>query len=174
MEILKKVLKLRLGDDKFKTLSNHVKNLDDALFSYIIKRLEIYESIVNKYKPKVRPALDPYVSSELGIYRRLDDKEIGEFLGYPECCINSFINGRVVIDEEHMKELKEIKNCHAVVLTSGFIPCSIKCQRAIKNKLIGYLSYEDFEVILKVEEELKKNLPHYHYGYTEYYEKFII
>ncbi len=165
---LNKFLELLKGDSNYKVLSEHVKKLDDFIVNVIIERLKIYDEIVNKYKPKVRPALDPYVASELGIYRRLDDWELGKFLGYPECCIKSFISGRVVIDNEHLKEVENIDK--KVVLTAGFIPCSLKCKEAIKNGLIGYLDDEDFKIIIKVNEELKKALPHYHIFYPDYYE----
>ncbi|WP_456471713.1 DUF483 domain-containing protein [Methanocaldococcus sp.] len=148
-DIIKKIENLRRGKGEFKTLKEHIMNLDDFQYNIIIERLKIEDEVVKKYNPKVRPALDPYVSSELGIYRRLNDIEIGKFLGYPECCIRSFVEEvRVSIDREHLKEAEEIDK--HVVLTSGFIPCSLKCREAIKNKLLGHLNDEDLKVIKKV------------------------
>ncbi|ENN95583.1 hypothetical protein J422_07052 [Methanocaldococcus villosus KIN24-T80] len=144
-DILKKILQMREGKSEFKKLEENIKNMDDIKFEYLINRLKTQIEIVNKYKPKVRPALDPVISFELGVYRRLDDYEIGKLLNYPLCCIKSFSEDfRIAIDREHLKEAKEI-NTYAIVITSGFIPCSLKCKMAMKNGLLGYMDEEEFK-----------------------------
>ncbi len=181
-KLLYKIEKLRNGElEDFKILKKHIQSLDEFQYKNIIDRLKFQIEIVEKYKPKVRPAIDPVVSTELGIYRRLDDYEIGKLLEYPECCIKSFVeNVRISIDNEHLKEVDEIreelknKGVYAIVLPSGFIPCSLKCKEAIKRGYIGYLNKEEFDNILKLEEELKKKIVHWHFGYSEFYEKIIL
>lgn len=180
--LLYKIEKLRSGElNEFKVLKEHIQSLDEFQYQQIVNRLKFQIEIVEKYKPKVRPAIDPVVSTELGIYRRLDDFEIGKLLGYPECCIKSFVeDARIGIDREHLKEVEEMKDglknkgIYAIVLPSGFIPCSLKCEEAIKRGFIGYLNKEEFDNILKLEKELKEKIKHWHFGYDEYYEKIII
>lgn len=62
----------------------------------------------------------------------------------------------------------------ALILPSGFIPCSLKCKRAWENRLIAYVDSREYQMILELEEELKRELPHFHLGYNEYYEKLPI
>jgi hypothetical protein len=82
--LYKKIVELRDNDsDKFQVLSKHIQSMPDDMFEYILKRLEKQIEIVKKYEIEIRPAIDPFVSSELGIYRRLDDLELGELLDYP-------------------------------------------------------------------------------------------
>ena len=91
--LLHKIEKLRAGElEGFKTLKEHIQSLDEFQYQQIVERLKFQIEIVEKYNPKVRPAIDPVVSTELGIYRRLDDFEIGKLLDYPECCIKSFVD----------------------------------------------------------------------------------
>jgi len=180
--LLHKIEKLRAGElEGFETLKEHIQSLDEFQYQQIVERLKFQIEIVEKYKPKVRPAIDPVVSTELGIYRRLDDFEIGKLLDYPECCIKSFVDDvRVAIDREHLKEVEEMREelknrgVYAIVLPSGFIPCSLKCEEAIKRGFIGYLTKEEFDKILELEKELKEKIKHWHFGYEEYYEKIII
>lgn len=177
-QILEKIMKVREGKTEFKALENHVKRMDDERFDYIIARLKRQMEIVDKYDPKIRPAIDPMVSSELGIYRRLDDYELGELLNYPKCCIMSFSEeARFGIDRDHLKEIDEMdkdENAYAIILPSGFIPCSLKCKEAWDRKLIAFVTYEDYLNIIKLEDELFKELPHFHGAYDEYYEKIIL
>ncbi|ADC69905.1 protein of unknown function DUF483 [Methanocaldococcus sp. FS406-22] len=181
-KLLYKIEKLRTGElEGFETLKEHIQSLDEFQYQNIVNRLKFQIEIVEKYKPKVRPAIDPVVSTELGIYRRLDDFEIGKLLDYPECCIKSFVEDvRVAIDREHLKEVEEMREelknrgVYAIVLPSGFIPCSLKCEEAIKRGFIGYLTKEEFDKILELEKELKEKIKHWHFGYEDYYEKIII
>ncbi|AIJ05645.1 hypothetical protein JH146_0799 [Methanocaldococcus bathoardescens] len=180
--LLYKIEKLRTGElEGFEILKEHIQSLDEFQYQDIINRLKFQIEIVEKYKPKVRPAIDPVVSTELGIYRRLDDFEIGKLLDYPDCCIKSFVEDvRIAIDREHLKEVEEMreelksKGIYAIVLPSGFIPCSLKCEEAIKRGYIGYLNKEEFDKILELEKELKEKIRHWHFGYDEYYEKIIL
>ncbi|AAB99109.1 conserved hypothetical protein [Methanocaldococcus jannaschii DSM 2661] len=180
--LLYKIEKLRSGElEGFEVLKEHIQSLDEFQYQQIVERLKFQIELVEKYKPKVRPAIDPMVSTELGIYRRLDDFEIGKLLDYPECCIKSFVEDvRVAIDREHLKEVEEMKEelknkgIYAIVLPSGFIPCSLKCEEAIKRGFIGYLTKEEFDKILELEKELKEKIRHWHFGYDEYYEKIIL
>jgi hypothetical protein len=148
------------------------------MFDYIIQRLIIQLKIVQKYNISVRPAIDPFVSSELGIYKRLDDLELGKLLDYPNCCVDSFSEtARYGIDSKHLKEVENMTfedEDYAIILPSGFIPCSLKCNKAIENKLIGTIDKETYEKLLSLEEELFKKLPHYHGAYDEYFEKIIL
>ncbi|XRP96562.1 DUF483 domain-containing protein [Methanocaldococcus sp. 16A] len=181
-KLLYKIEKLRNNElEGFEILKEHIQSLDEFQYRQIVERLKLQIEIVEKYNPKVRPAIDPVVSTELGIYRRLDDFEIGKLLDYPECCIKSFVEDfRISIDREHLKEVEEMKDelknkgIYAIVLPSGFIPCSLKCKEAIKRGYIGYLNKEEFDKILKLEKELKEKIKHWHFGYDEYYEKIIL
>ncbi|AEF96562.1 DUF483 domain-containing protein [Methanotorris igneus] len=179
-EILNKIQELRKKDSSnFKILGEYIKDLDEEKYNYIIFRLKKQIEIVEKYKPKVRPAIDPMVSMELGVYRRLDDYELGKLLNYPECCIKSFAEDfRIGIDSEHLKEAEEIKekfsNAYAIILPSGFIPCSLKCEKSWKRNLIAVVTEEEYYKILELERKLKEKLPHFHGAYDEYYEKIIL
>ncbi|MHC1601099.1 MAG: DUF483 domain-containing protein [Candidatus Nezhaarchaeales archaeon] len=135
----------------------------------IYERLKIELSLVEKYNPPVRPALDPEFALTLRLYS-LDDVEVGRFLGYPECCIKSFVNDcRLFFDKEHLRELDELRRKRLkVVITAGFIPCSLYCERAIESGLLGHL--EDFSQIRLLDDELKKKLPHSHSAYQSFYE----
>lgn len=142
--------------------------LHDRLIG-IFERLLLELSLVEKYNPPVRPALDPEFAVSLRLYS-FDDIEVGKFLGYPDCCIRSFVEKcRLSFDEEHLRELQEIKRLGLkVVLTAGFIPCSLYCEEATKSGLLGHL--DDLSQILLLDDELKKKLPHFHSAYRSFYE----
>lgn len=135
----------------------------------IYDRLLLEMSLVEKYKPEVRPALDPLFASTLRLYS-LDHVEVGRFLGYPECCIKSFVNeGRMFFDEKHLQELNEIKKSgYKVVLTAGFVPCSLFCKASIDSGLLAHL--KDETSLKMLDDELKKKLPHFHSAYESFYE----
>ena len=189
-EILKKITSAREGKSDLNFIASRIQNMDDEKYNYIIYRLTKQLKIVKKYNPKVRPAIDPMVSSELGVYSGLDfPEEYGILMGYPKCCVESFKSARFGIDAEHLKEAEEIKEeikkdilennksvkeKVAIIMPSGFIPCSLKCEEAWKRNLITVVSYEEHLNILKLEEELLKELPHYHIAYNEYYEKIML
>ncbi|KUK01862.1 MAG: DUF483 domain-containing protein [Methanobacteriales archaeon] len=174
-EIYERIIKLR--EDGCQDGLKSICRMDEFYFNQLMARLQKEIEIVNKYNPPARPALDPLVSTELGIYRG-DDYQIGRLLGYPECCVKSFSEEtRFAIDKDHLKELEELdapEGACALILPSGFIPCSLKCPRAWESKLIAYVDSEEYQMILELEEELKRELPHFHLGYNEYYEKLLI
>lgn len=189
-EILKKIISAREGTSDLNSVSFHIQNMDDEKYNYILYRLTKQIEIVKKYSPKIRPAIDPIVSSELKVYSGLDaSDEYGLLMGYPKCCIESFKSARFGIDTEHLREAEEIKEeikrdilensksvkeKVAIIMPSGFIPCSLKCNESWKRNLINVVSYEEHLNILKLEEELLKKLPHYHCAYNEYYEKILL
>ncbi|MCS7140312.1 MAG: DUF483 domain-containing protein [Candidatus Nezhaarchaeota archaeon] len=142
--------------------------LSDRLLG-IHERLLLELLLVKKHNPLVRPALDPEFASALRLYS-LDDIEVGKFLGYPDCCIESFINEcRLFFDGDHLRELKEIRKAGLkVVLTAGFIPCSLYCVEAMKSGLLEHV--RDFSQIKILDDELKKRLPHSHSAYQSFYE----
>lgn len=142
--------------------------LHDRLIG-VYERLLFELSLVEKYNPPVRPALDPEFALSLRLYS-FDDVEVGKFLGYPECCIRSFVDMcRLSFDDEHMRELQEIRRSGLkVVLTAGFIPCSLYCEEAMRSGLLDHLN--DFLLILSLNDELKKKLPHFHSAYQSFYE----
>lgn len=137
----------------------------------IYERLKVELSLVERYDPPVRPALDPEFALTLRLYS-LDHVEVGRFLGYPECCIKSFVDEcRFFFDKEHRQELDELKGEGLkVVVTAGFIPCSLYCEKAIEAGLLGHLSSRDFSRIRLLDDELKKKLPHSHSAYQSFYE----
>ena len=63
---------------------------------------------------------------------------------------------------------------YAIILPSGFIPCSLKCEESWKRNLIDVVTEEEYYKILELERELKEKLPHFHGAYDEYYEKIIL
>ncbi|MEM2214031.1 MAG: DUF483 domain-containing protein [Candidatus Nezhaarchaeales archaeon] len=135
----------------------------------IYDRLLLELLIVERYDPPVRPALDPEFALALRLYS-FDDIEVGRFLGYPSCCIESFVSDyRLFFDEEHLKELHEIKKAGLkVVLTAGFIPCSLYCEKAMVSGLLEHL--DNPSQIMLLNDELKKMLPHSHSAYQSFYE----
>ncbi|MGA2572655.1 MAG: DUF483 domain-containing protein [Candidatus Methanomethylicaceae archaeon] len=157
----------------FPTFASHIAKLfsDDRLFD-IIPRLEIELGIIAKHNPPVRPAMDPYVSTQIGIFsKNYSDWEIGGFLGYPDCCMRPFADeARYGIDERHAAELKKVKG-RIFVATAGFIPHSIFCSASQAGGLIAFVTKEELESIRQVERELTAALPHFHSEYQgQYYE----
>ena len=73
-DILKKIVSIRKNQEEedLKNISHLIRNMDDEIYSLIIPRLKKEIEIVKKYKPPVRPAVDPLVSSYLGVYSGLD------------------------------------------------------------------------------------------------------
>ncbi|HIQ38935.1 MAG TPA: DUF483 domain-containing protein, partial [Methanothermococcus okinawensis] len=146
-DILKRIISIRKNpENDLKNISLYIRNMDDDIYNLVISRLKKQIEIVKKYKPPVRPAIDPMVSSYLGIYSGLEfAEEYGKLLGYPRCCIESFKSVRFAIDEEHLKEVEDLKEEGkvAVVITSGFIPCSLKCKEAWKRCLVGLVSQRE-------------------------------
>jgi len=191
--ILEKITCMRRGQnyEGLKNISLHIQNMEYEKYNFIILRLKKQIEIVKKYNPPVRPAMDPMVSSYLGLYSGLDfPEEYGLLMGYPKCCIESFKSARFAIDNNHLKEVEEIKenilnganlnnnlgenNNYAIVLTSGFIPCSLKCRESWSKGLIALVSFKEYKNIVKLERELLNELPHYHGGYNEYFEKIFL
>ncbi|RLF09563.1 MAG: hypothetical protein DRJ68_06095 [Thermoprotei archaeon] len=132
-------------------------------------RLDVELSLTESYRPPVRPALDPEFALTLRLYS-LDHQEVGLFLGYPSCCMESFIGeGRMFFDREHERELEEVRRRGLkVVLTAGFIPCSLNCPNAVRAGLLAHLG--DLSTIRRLDDELKKRLPHSHPAYQSFYE----
>lgn len=155
----------------FPTFASHVAKLfsDDRLFD-VIPRLEIELGIIAKHNPPVRPAMDPYVSTQIGIFsKNYSDWEIGGFLGYPDCCMRPFTEeARYGIDERHTAELKEVKG-RIFVATAGFIPHSIFCSESQAGGLIAFVTKEELESMRQVERELTAALPHLHSEYQGHY-----
>uniref|UniRef100_A0A7C3J1V8 DUF483 domain-containing protein n=1 Tax=Candidatus Methanomethylicus mesodigestus TaxID=1867258 RepID=A0A7C3J1V8_9CREN len=146
---------------------------EDRLFD-ILPRLETQLEIVRKYAPGVRPALDPYTSSQIGIFSKIDpDAEIGHFLDYPDCCIKSFSEKtRYGIDESHVEELMKLprqKGEKIFVATAGFIPCSALCKKARTRGLVAILNRSEEENLKSLEGELSMALPHFHPEYQNHY-----
>ncbi|MBC7120207.1 MAG: DUF483 domain-containing protein [Candidatus Methanosuratus sp.] len=149
----------------------HVARLfqEDRLFD-ILPRIEVQLRIVAKFSPPVRPALDPYTSTQIGIFSKtFDDYEIGHFLEYPECCIRSFSERvRYSIDEDHMRELRA-SGMKAFVATAGFIPCSLFCGEAQDRGLLSFIEPDQIVAIRALERAIASELPHFHPEYREHY-----
>jgi len=114
----------------------------------------------------VRPALHPYVSERIGVYT-LDDEEIGRFLGYPECCVEYFLEGHVRFDHDPD---------NVVVVTEGFVPCSPTCRRARRVHLLEFDA--DPEPYRRLEGRLRTRLEKlgvlsYHSAYRGFYEVYV-
>ncbi|MDI9643955.1 MAG: DUF483 domain-containing protein [Candidatus Verstraetearchaeota archaeon] len=152
-------------------LASHISKLfqEDRLFD-VLPRLELQLSIVSRFSPPVRPALDPYTSTQIGIFSKsFSDYEIGSFLDYPECCMRSFSERiRYSIDDDHLNELK-ISGKFAFVTTAGFIPCSIFCDSAHERGLISFVEREEMGRLKALEKEIAGSLPHFHPEYREHY-----
>lgn len=151
--------------------ARHVARLfrEDRLFD-ILPRLETQLQIVRRFSPPVRPALDPYTSTQIGVFSKLfDDYEIGHFLGYPECCMRSFAEDiRYSIDGDHIREL-ERSGMKAFVTTAGFIPCSVFCKEAQNRGLLSFVEPSEIANLRAIEKETAAKLPHFHPEYREHY-----
>jgi hypothetical protein len=159
---------------KFPTFPSFAENicqlfLDDRLFD-IMPRLEIYLRIVSKHNPSVRPAIDPYVSTQIGVFsKNFSDWEIGRFLGYPDCCIKSFTEEvRYGLDDRHFEELKKVKR-KVFVTTAGFVPCSVFCKESHSKGLASFLNKKIVHKLNLLEKELSIALPHFHPEYQGHY-----
>ncbi len=177
IEILRELSKmddLSLVKSKFPAFPSFAENicqlfLEDRLFD-IMPRLEIYLKIIRKYNPQVRPAIDPYVSMQIGVFsKNFSDWEIGRFLGYPNCCIKSFTEEvRYGLDERHFEELKKVKK-KVFVTTAGFVPCSIFCKESHSKGLASFLNKKIVHRLNLLEKELSIALPHLHPEYQGHY-----
>ena len=67
--ILEKITCMRRGQkyEGLKNISLHIQNMEYEKYNFIILRLKKQIEIVKKYNPPVRPAMDPMVSSYLGL-----------------------------------------------------------------------------------------------------------
>ncbi|MCQ5336629.1 MAG: DUF483 domain-containing protein [Candidatus Methanomethylicia archaeon] len=158
----------------FPNFAEHISKLfhEERLID-IPERLEIQSEIVKKYNPPVRPALDPYVSTQIGVFNKnFSDWEIGHFLNYPDCCIKSFTEEiRYGIDKKHFKEIENFDKI--ILITAGFIPHSLFCKEALQNSLICILEEKEIPKIKKLEIELFNSLPHFHSEYKYHYYEII-
>ncbi|MGQ9759881.1 MAG: DUF483 domain-containing protein [Candidatus Methanomethylicaceae archaeon] len=156
----------------FPSLAEHISRLfaEDRLFD-IPQRLELQLEIVKSYAPPVRPALDPYTSTQIGLFNKnFSDWEIGGLLNYPVCCIKSFAEDiRYDIDALHLQELKNLSKGTALVTTAGFIPHSIFCRESSERALISLVKIDALPLLKKLEAELARKLPHFHPEYQEHY-----
>jgi hypothetical protein len=157
----------------FPNFATHVAKLfhDDRLFD-IIPRLELEMRLIDEHKPPLRPALDPYVSTQIGVFsKNFSDWEIGHFLSYPDCCIRPFAEEtRYGLDERHSKELQGEAGM-IFATTAGFIPHSIYCKESHKRALIAFINQEELQGLKKLESEIFTALPHMHPEYRgQYYE----
>ncbi|MCP8308227.1 MAG: DUF483 domain-containing protein [archaeon] len=157
----------------YKDYPKVVSVIAEAASSYRLigleERLHYQLTVIKNYMPPVRPAIDPEFALALLLYS-LDHLEVGLFLGYPKCCIRSFIDYcRMFFDERHKGELEKVRdNGLSVVLTAGFIPCSLNCINAVRAGLLSHL--KDISVIRQIDTELKEKLPHSHPAYQSFYE----
>ncbi|MCS7097934.1 MAG: DUF483 domain-containing protein [Candidatus Methanomethyliaceae archaeon] len=158
--------------DEFPNFAEQIAKLfqEDRLFE-IPERLNLQLEIVKSFSPKVRPALDPYTSLQIGVFNKnFSDWEIGRFLNYPECCIRSFIEEiRYGFDERHLNELKTLSRDCIFITTAGFIPHSIFCEKSIETGLASIIKYNELLLLEELEEELAKALPHSHPEYWHHY-----
>jgi hypothetical protein len=159
----------------FASFAGHIAKLfsEDRLFD-VLPRLEIELGLVQKYRPPARPAMDPYVSTQIGVFsRNFSDLEVGSFLGYPECCIRPFAEeARYGLDERHNEELKKLRGSGKIfVTTAGFVPHSIFCEDSHKRGLIAFVTENELKRMRLLEGELSVALPHMHTEYQgQYYE----
>lgn len=157
---------------EFPNFAEHIAKLfqENRLFE-IPDRLNLQLEIVKSFNPRVRPALDPYTSLQIGVFNKnFSDWEIGRFLNYPYCCIKSFIEeSRYGFDEKHLNELKTLdKNC-IFITTAGFIPHSIFCEESIEVGLASIIENDELILLRELERELTKALPHFHPEYWCHY-----
>jgi len=158
---------------KFPGFAAHISKLfrEDRLYD-ILPRMEVELEIIKKYSPAVRPALDPYVSTQIGVFSgNFSDWEVGFFLGYPECCMKPFAEeARYGLDERHAAELGRLKG-KIFVTTAGFIPHSVFCGESLANGLISFVSEVELGTLRQLEKEMSARLPHMHSAYQgQYYE----
>ncbi|MBM5805678.1 MAG: DUF483 domain-containing protein [Candidatus Verstraetearchaeota archaeon] len=155
----------------FPSFAEHIAKLfsEDRLFD-VLPRLAIQLGIIRRYDPPVRPAMDPYVSTQIGVFsKNFSDWEIGSFLGYPDCCMRPYAEElRYSLDEEHVRELKQVKG-RIFVTTAGFIPHSVFCKESHLRGLIAFIAREDVERLRLLENELSSALPHLHPEYQRHY-----
>ncbi|NHV59887.1 MAG: DUF483 domain-containing protein [Candidatus Verstraetearchaeota archaeon] len=157
---------------EFPSLSGHIASLflKDHLHD-VLPRLRLQLRIVERYNPPIRPALDPYSSTQLGIFsKNFSDWEVGLFLNYPACCIRSFSEEvRYGFDSRHLEELSSLREEVVFVSTAGFVPHSIFCKEASERALIGFLKLDDLQLLNDLEEEFSRALPHPHPEYQKHY-----
>ena len=156
---------------EFPSLAEHIAKLfaEDRLFD-VLPRLEIQLQIAARYDLPVRPALDPYISTQIGIFSKtFSDMETGHFLNYPDCCIKSFSEEiRYGLDERHREELRSTKD-KVFVTTAGFVPHSVFCGEAHSRGLACFVDRANVPILRNLEKELAYALPHCHSEYQQHY-----
>jgi len=163
---------------EFPNLAEHIAQLfmDDRLFD-VLPRLQVQQDMVKRWQPPVRPALDPYISTQIGVFsKNFEDSETGHFLDYPDCCIRSFSERiRYALDEQHEHELAELGSRGGTkpyfVTISGFVPCSVLCEESHRRRLIAFADDAQVRTMRSLEVEIARSLPHFHSEYQgRYYE----
>ncbi len=142
----------------------------------VVPRMKKQLEILEKYNPPVRPALDPGAAMPLGVYSRLfDDREVGFFMGYPPCCINAFTEElQIGFTKKHVSELQDLlKESQVLVVTAGFIPCSLKCSEALNRGLLAIVDESEISKLQELEKILYSELPHFHYEYAGHYYEYL-
>ncbi|WP_457614929.1 DUF483 domain-containing protein [Methanopyrus sp.] len=140
-----------------------LQRLTPADLDLCVKIVETELTLWEESSLHVRPAVHPYVSERIGVYT-LDDEEVGRFLGYPNCCVEYFLEGHVRFDHDPDS---------VVVVTEGFVPCSPTCGRARRAHLLE--PDADPRPYLRLEKRLQTHLeglrvPSYHSAYRGFYE----
>ncbi|MCX8181989.1 MAG: DUF483 domain-containing protein [Candidatus Methanomethyliaceae archaeon] len=163
--------------NEFPSLAEHIARFFSSEYLHdVLSRLELQLRIVERYNPPIRPALDPYSSTQLGIFsKNFSDWEVGRLLKYPTCCIRSFFEEvRYGFDSRHLEELSTLKEEVAFVTTAGFVPHSVFCKEASEGALIGFLKVDELHILKDLEEELAQALPHAHPEYQKHYYDILI
>jgi hypothetical protein len=142
----------------------------------IFDRIRLQISITKKYNSPVRPALDPYTSTTLNLYQLEKSGEIGRFFDYPDCCIKTFVDDfKITLEKSLLAQLGGIinKEKEVMVITSGFVPCSLDCKKAHSRGLIAVVKKGELERLKKLEDELFYTVPHHHPAYFRRYFEYL-
>jgi len=142
----------------------------------VLDRIRHQISITRKFNFPVRPALDPYTSTTLNLYQLEKAEEIGRFFEYPECCVKTFVEDfKITLDQSLLGKLGRVINRgrECMVITSGFVPCTLECKKAHRSGLIVTVERDKLEQFKKLEDELFSMLPHCHPAYFRNYFEYL-
>lgn len=146
----------------------------ERYLKYCLKKLELY------YK---KHGVDYYISKSLTRLNRLWSREmkIGEFLGYPKCCIDAFEMGC----QEHLKTgpekgpavqfYRKVKaaigegDFNEILFYSLHVPCVLDCKETaiLAEKVESVLRSKDIEAAHHLRAINEKNLYEFHYRYPD-------
>jgi hypothetical protein len=75
------------------------------------------------------------LSNMYSLDSRESKKKLGEYYGYPKCCVNHFVDNILYGKKSILEYQKKYVNNYEVSKHTGFIPCTRHTNLILKNKM---------------------------------------